>query len=190
MVRRYRSPSLLIFFCGSLSPEFLRPGRNPRKQPTSRLFGNRYGSPSSGIGQRDLRSYTLPLLEQEHFRVHFFCDFLHPFVVLLNALVQRFDLPSYPSEPRSAQRASRGEKVPAYKLRLCWCCPLHRSCVRRLPRSLDRRPTRQRRNSSGRSRLACPLPWTTSQCCSGLRYPASVSTSAGSCSPAPGWSHR
>src|SRR6202166_1359114 len=31
-------------FCGSLSPEFLRPGRNPRKQPTSRLFGNRYGS--------------------------------------------------------------------------------------------------------------------------------------------------
>src|SRR5258705_320896 len=38
------SPSLLIFFCGSLSPEFLRPGRNPRKQPTARLFGNRYGS--------------------------------------------------------------------------------------------------------------------------------------------------
>jgi hypothetical protein len=36
-------PSLLIFFCGSLSPEFLRPGRNPRKQPTSRLFGDRYG---------------------------------------------------------------------------------------------------------------------------------------------------
>lgn len=36
--------SLLIFFCGSLSPEFLRPGRNPRKQPTSRLLGNRYGS--------------------------------------------------------------------------------------------------------------------------------------------------
>ena len=28
-VRRYRSPSLLIPFCGSLSPEFLRPGRNP-----------------------------------------------------------------------------------------------------------------------------------------------------------------
>src|SRR6267378_6351300 len=44
MVRRYRSPSLLILFCGSLSPEFLRPGRNPRKQPTSRLFRNRYGS--------------------------------------------------------------------------------------------------------------------------------------------------
>src|SRR5882762_4297757 len=31
-------------FCGSLCPEFLRPGRNPRKQPTSRLFANRYGS--------------------------------------------------------------------------------------------------------------------------------------------------
>src|SRR3984885_13351824 len=41
---RYRSPSLLIFFCGSLSPRFLRPGRNPKKLPTSRLFGNRYGS--------------------------------------------------------------------------------------------------------------------------------------------------
>ncbi len=37
-------PALLIFFCGSLCPEFLRPGRNPRKQPTSRLFANRYGS--------------------------------------------------------------------------------------------------------------------------------------------------
>jgi hypothetical protein len=44
IVRRYRSPSLLIFFCGSLSPEFLRPGFNPRKQPTSRLFRNRCGS--------------------------------------------------------------------------------------------------------------------------------------------------
>src|SRR6266852_7173106 len=44
IVRRYRSPSLLMRFCGSLSPEFLRPGRNPRKQPTSRLFENRYGS--------------------------------------------------------------------------------------------------------------------------------------------------
>src|SRR6267143_278559 len=44
MVLRYRSPSLLMPFCGSLFPEFLRPGRNPRKQPTSRLFRNRYGS--------------------------------------------------------------------------------------------------------------------------------------------------
>src|SRR6202047_5384108 len=44
------------------------------------------------VGQRDLRSYTLHLLEQEHFRVHFLGDFLHPLVVLLNALVQRFDL--------------------------------------------------------------------------------------------------
>jgi hypothetical protein len=32
---------LLMPFCGSLCPEFLRPGRSPRKQPTSRLFGNR-----------------------------------------------------------------------------------------------------------------------------------------------------
>src|SRR5216683_3753078 len=44
------------------------------------------------IGQRDLRSHTLHLLEQGHFRVHFLGDFLHPFVVLLDALVQRFDL--------------------------------------------------------------------------------------------------
>jgi len=48
MVLRYRSRSLLIFFCGSLSPEFLRPGFNPRKQPTSRLFRNRCGSSSKG----------------------------------------------------------------------------------------------------------------------------------------------
>jgi hypothetical protein len=31
-------------FCGALSPESLRPGFNPRKQPTSRLFRNRCGS--------------------------------------------------------------------------------------------------------------------------------------------------
>src|ERR1700730_5054368 len=43
------------------------------------------------IGQRDLRSYTLHLLEQGHFRVHFLGDFLHPLVVFFNALVQRFD---------------------------------------------------------------------------------------------------
>ncbi len=43
------------------------------------------------IRQRDLRSYTLHLLEQRHFRVHFLGDFLHPFVVFLDALVQRFD---------------------------------------------------------------------------------------------------
>src|SRR3984893_7208903 len=44
------------------------------------------------IGQRDLRSYTLHLLEQGHFRVNFLGDFLHPLVVFLDALVQRFDL--------------------------------------------------------------------------------------------------
>jgi len=43
------------------------------------------------IRQRDLRSYTLHLLEQGHFRVHFLGDFLHPLVVFFNALVQRFD---------------------------------------------------------------------------------------------------
>jgi hypothetical protein len=43
------------------------------------------------IGQRDLRSYTLHLLQQGHFRVYFFGDFLHPFVVFLDAFVQRFD---------------------------------------------------------------------------------------------------
>jgi len=36
--------ALTYFFCGSLCPEFLRLGSNPRKQPTSRLFGNRWGS--------------------------------------------------------------------------------------------------------------------------------------------------
>ena len=43
------------------------------------------------IRQRDLRSYTLHLLEQGHFRIHFLGDFLHPRVVFLDALVQRFD---------------------------------------------------------------------------------------------------
>src|ERR1700730_13351271 len=43
------------------------------------------------IRQRDLRSYTLHLLEQGHFRVYFLGDFLHALVVFLDALVQRFD---------------------------------------------------------------------------------------------------
>src|SRR6267142_4422824 len=43
------------------------------------------------IRQSDLCSHSLHLLEQGHFRVHFFGDFLHSFVVFLDALVQRFD---------------------------------------------------------------------------------------------------
>src|SRR5580700_2967398 len=49
MVRRYRSPSLLMPFCGSLSPEFLRPGRNPRKQPTWRLFAVSFQKSASSL---------------------------------------------------------------------------------------------------------------------------------------------
>jgi len=37
----------LMRICGSLSPEFLRPGCNPTKHPASRLFRNRCGS--SGV---------------------------------------------------------------------------------------------------------------------------------------------
>src|ERR1700730_16613727 len=43
------------------------------------------------IRQRDRRSYTLHPLEQGHFLVYFLGDFLHPLVVFLDALVQRFD---------------------------------------------------------------------------------------------------
>jgi hypothetical protein len=72
---------------GWLSPEFLRPGRNPRKQPTSRLFGNRCGSSRVRIiRQRDLRSYPLHLLEQFDLWVALLGDFLHPHLVFLDAL--------------------------------------------------------------------------------------------------------
>src|SRR5580700_2218417 len=43
------------------------------------------------IGQSDLCSYTLHLLKQSHLRVHFLGEFLHPLVVFLDVLVQRFD---------------------------------------------------------------------------------------------------
>src|SRR5271169_4324749 len=43
------------------------------------------------IRQSDLGSHALHLLEQGHFRVHLLGDFLHPLVVFLDALVQRFD---------------------------------------------------------------------------------------------------
>src|SRR5262252_528128 len=43
------------------------------------------------IRQRDLGSYSLHLLEQFDLRVTLVGDFLHPLVVFLNALVQRFD---------------------------------------------------------------------------------------------------
>ena len=71
--------ALTYFFCGSLCPEFLRPGSNPRKQPTSRLFGNRWGSSivnrsakrATGICERcwlgedsDLRRWGLKLAER------------------------------------------------------------------------------------------------------------------------------
>src|SRR5215472_10422597 len=45
-VRRYGSPSLLMCICGSLCPEFLRPGCSPKKQPTSRLLRKRCASSS------------------------------------------------------------------------------------------------------------------------------------------------
>src|SRR5216683_4685274 len=56
MVLKYRSPSLLMCICGWLSPESLRPGRSPRKQPTSRLFGKRCGSSR-------VRTYWKPVWE-------------------------------------------------------------------------------------------------------------------------------
>jgi hypothetical protein len=47
-VLKYSSPSLLMRICGSLSPEFLRPGCKPTKHPASRLSGTVAVRPKCG----------------------------------------------------------------------------------------------------------------------------------------------
>jgi hypothetical protein len=71
------SPSLLMCSCGSLIPEFLRPGRNPRKHPASRQRRNR----CQNVGQRNQRSYSLHLLEQRNLGIHFLGDLRDPSVI-------------------------------------------------------------------------------------------------------------
>src|SRR6202051_1638488 len=69
------------------------------------------------IRQRDLRSYTLHLLEQGHFRVHFLGDFPHPRVVFLDALVQRFDFFEQRLQNIAQLRAQFRCQLPAHLLR-------------------------------------------------------------------------
>src|ERR1700675_3227450 len=69
------------------------------------------------IRQRDLRSYTLHLLEQGYFRVHFFGDFLHPRVVFFNALVQRFDFFEQRLQNIPQLGAQGSAQLPAHLLR-------------------------------------------------------------------------
>ena len=109
---------LADFLCGSLFPEFLRPGRNPRKQPTSRLFGNHTGPRSSG--HRSARSaFPHPSPAGARTLPGFFLgDFLHPFVVLLDALVQRFDL----SQERRQEHRVTPRSLPQPASRLLDVC--------------------------------------------------------------------
>src|ERR1700688_4968140 len=76
------------------------------------------------IGQRDLRSYTLHLLEQGHFRVHFLGDFLHPRVVFLDALVQRFDFFEQRLQNLPQLGAQGRGQLPAHLLRATLGQPL------------------------------------------------------------------
>jgi hypothetical protein len=95
-LHHHRSQIPVSFFTDSLLWLAL-PGVPPaRSQPQKTTYLATLQKPmwvfyGQHIRQRDLRSYTLHLLEQGHFRVHFLGDFLHPLVVFLDALVQRFD---------------------------------------------------------------------------------------------------
>ena len=87
------------------------------------------------IGQRDLRSYTLHLLEQGHFRVYFLGDFLHPFVIFLDALVQRLDFfeQRFQNIPQLCAQCSG--QLPAHLLRAAlwqsFTIRLHQPALRR-----------------------------------------------------------
>ena len=76
------------------------------------------------IRQRDLRSHTLHLLEQGHFRVHFLGDFLHPLVIFLDALVQRFDFLEQRLQNHSQLGAQFSGQLPAHLLRATLGQPL------------------------------------------------------------------
>src|SRR5208282_1127329 len=69
------------------------------------------------IRQRDLCSHPFHLLEQGHLRVHFLGDFLHPFVVFLDALVQRFDFCKQRHQNLAQLRAQSRGQLPAHLLR-------------------------------------------------------------------------
>jgi len=81
----YRSPSLLMPFCGSLSPEFLRPGRNPESNLLATLQ-NRRGLLWSGHTSVRSVFHSFHLLSRT-LRVKLLGAFLHPFVVFLDAFV-------------------------------------------------------------------------------------------------------
>src|SRR5439155_8295074 len=53
---------------------------------------------------------------QRHFRVHFLGDFLHPFVVFLDALVQRFDLLEQRLQNLAQLRGQSRAQLPAHLL--------------------------------------------------------------------------
>ena len=81
-----------MLFCGSLCPEFLRPGRNPENNLPRDSSRTDTGLDRQQIGQSDLCSHALHLLEQGYFADTLFGDFFHPLVVFPDAPVQRFDL--------------------------------------------------------------------------------------------------
>src|SRR5580692_9859566 len=69
------------------------------------------------LRQRHLRPYTLHLLEQGRFRVHFLGDFLHALVVFLDALVQRFDFIEQRLQNIPQLGAQCSGQLPAHLLR-------------------------------------------------------------------------
>ena len=77
--------------CGSLCPEFLRPGCSPSVATrvaalaeTMRIFQRQH------VGQRDQRAHSLDLLQQRRLRIALLRDGFDLLVVLGNALAQRF----------------------------------------------------------------------------------------------------
>src|ERR1700694_2033911 len=76
------------------------------------------------IRQSDLCSHALHLLEQGHFRVHFLGDLLHPFIVFLDALVQRFDFFEQRLQNIPQFCAQCSGQLPAYLIRATLGQPL------------------------------------------------------------------
>src|SRR5262249_32867694 len=103
------------------------PASRPQPQKTADLATLRepirvfYGE---DIGQRDLCSHSLHLLGQRHLRVTLLGDFLHPLVVFLDALVQRFDFSKQRLQHLAQLGAQSRGQIPAHLLRATLGQPL------------------------------------------------------------------
>jgi hypothetical protein len=86
-VRRWGSPSLLMCSCGSLCPEFRRPGCSPRSQPTSRLLRKRCASSSVS---RQVSAIRVPTPFNCFSSAALLGQALDPLAIFADAFAERF----------------------------------------------------------------------------------------------------